>query len=71
VDLETITGLTVEGGVVCPLLKLDDGETVPLTGVPLDAFPPGRRLVLEGRFVRVSMCQQGRRTFEVSRTVAN
>jgi hypothetical protein len=71
VGLETITGTTIEGGVVCPLLKLDDGEIVPLTGVPLDAYPPGERLVLEGRFVRVSICQQGRRTFEVSRNLTN
>ena len=68
-SLETITGMTVEGGVVCPLLKLEDGETVPLAGLPIDAYPPGQRLVLEGQFVRVSICQQGRRTFEVSRNV--
>ena len=71
VGLETITGTTVEGGVVCPLLKLEYGEIVPLAGVPLDAYPPGQRLVLEGRFVRVSICQQGRRTFEVSRDATN
>ncbi len=69
--LETITGTTVEGGVVCPLLKLEDGEIVPLAGVPLHAYPPSRRLVLEGQFVRVSICQQGRRTFEVSRDATN
>lgn len=70
-SLETIAGTIVEGGVVCPLLQLEDGEKVPLTGVRMGEHPAGTRLQLEGKFVQFSICQQGRRTFEVVRVLTD
>jgi hypothetical protein len=65
-----VSGVVVPGGIVCPLLRLPDGETVPLAGVAPDTFPQGTRLSLEGAFVLRSTCQQGQRTFAVERVVS-
>ena len=64
-----VEGVITEGGVVCPLLKADGGEVFPLQGVARDRHPPGTRLVLEGRFVRVSVCRQGPKTLQVERII--
>ena len=64
-----VEGVITEGGVVCPLLRADSGEIFPLQGVALDRHPPGTRLILEGRFVRVSVCRQGPKTLQVVRII--
>ncbi len=56
-----IEGTTAGMGVVCPLFRLDDGETVTLSGWRPEAQG---RYRLTGRWQRFSNCMQGR-TFRV------
>lgn len=65
----TMRGTAVAGGVICPLIELKSGETVALEGVALDAFPPGTSVILTGRVLQRSRCQQGSWAFKVLTTV--
>ncbi|MGV6475064.1 hypothetical protein [Azotobacter vinelandii] len=64
-----VEGRLVEGGIVCPLLRTGDGEVLPLTGIGMDDYPLATRLTLDGVFVRVSPCMQGKRTLQVRRVL--
>jgi hypothetical protein len=66
----TVQGVLTEGGIVCPLLKLNTGELIPLMGVRTNEYPIGTRLELQGVFVKRSPCQQGKQTLRVQRVVA-
>jgi hypothetical protein len=69
-DTVTVTGVLVEGGIVCPLLELDTGERVPLMGAGVRDYAAGTRLEIKGVYVQRSPCQQGRRTLRVERITA-
>jgi hypothetical protein len=62
---ETIVGVVIEPGVVCPRLQLDDGRRISLMGVER-SLAPGQRLSLEGQWAVRSTCQQGP-TFQATR----
>lgn len=62
---EMLSGVVIEGGIVCPMLKLESGETVSLTGVTSQHAPVGNTLNARGNFIRYSNCQQAARTFRV------
>ncbi|WP_349617742.1 hypothetical protein [Azotobacter salinestris] len=64
-----VEGQLVEGGIVCPLLRTRDGEVLPLTGIGRNDYPPSTRLTLNGVFVRVSPCMQGKRTLQVEQVL--
>jgi hypothetical protein len=66
----TVQGVLTEGGVVCPLLKSDSGELIPLMGVRKNEYPIGTRLDLQGVFVKRSPCQQGKQTLRVELVLA-
>ena len=65
-----IKGVLVEGGIVCPLLKLGSGDLVPLLGAGLAEYPIGTSLEIKGTYVQRSPCQQGRQTLRVDRVLA-
>lgn len=69
-DTIAVTGVLVEGGVVCPLLKLDTGERVPLMGAGVREYAAGTSLEVIGVYVQRSPCQQGTRTLRVERITA-
>lgn len=57
-EIIEISGVVVGGGVLCPLLQLEDGRQFTLNG--LRKIPEvGTRLTLRGVPVRMSTCQQG------------
>jgi hypothetical protein len=60
-----LSGVVIAGGITCPLLKLQSGETVSLMGVTSQHAPVGHRLNATGDFIRYSNCQQAARTFRV------
>ena len=62
---EMLSGVVIEGGIICPLLKLESGETVSLIGVTSQHAPVGNTLNARGNFIRYSNCQQAARTFRV------
>ncbi len=63
----SVEGVIVEGGIVCPLLRTNDGLQIALQGVERDRFPAGTCLHAQGRWVRHSNCMQGARTLLVKR----
>ena len=69
---ETMTtkGVLVDGGIVCPLLKLATGELIPMMGIGMTEYPTGTSLHVEGTLVQQSPCQQGSRTLRVGRVLA-
>lgn len=69
-DTVTVTGVLVEGGIVCPLMELDTGERVPLMGAGVRDYAAGTSLEIKGVYVQRSPCQQGRRTLRVERITA-
>ncbi len=60
-----LSGVVISGGINCPMLKLDSGETVSLMGVTPQNAPVGSTFSGSGVFVRHSTCQQAERTFRV------
>jgi hypothetical protein len=66
----TATGVLVDGGIVCPLLKLTTGELLPLMGIGMTEYASGTSLEIEGALVQHSPCQQGRQTLRVDRVLA-
>ncbi|GAB3385251.1 hypothetical protein GCM10027514_25820 [Azotobacter armeniacus] len=60
-----VQGRLVEGGIVCPLLRTAEGELLPLTGIGINEYPLSTRLTVNGVFLRVSPCMQGKRTLQV------
>lgn len=64
----SIRGTIVEGGVVCPLIRLPDGTVYSLMGIGAAEAPVGRRMTLEGRVVPFSTCQQGE-SFQVTKII--
>lgn len=60
-----LSGVVIAGGITCPMLKLDSGETVSLMGVTAQIAPVGSTFSGSGVFVRYSNCQQAERTFRV------
>lgn len=65
-----LRGQVVSGGVTCALIKTDQGETLPLAGIPHNRFPIGTQLELEGERVTRSICQQGEVAFKVSKVLS-
>jgi hypothetical protein len=65
-ETSKLTGILVEGGVVCPLVRSASGQTISLVGLPRDTRVIGRRVELTGSYLRESQCQQGDRTFQVT-----
>jgi hypothetical protein len=63
-------GEITTGGVICPLLRGPDGQTIALVGVRMGQFETGTRLELEGVMVSRSPCQQGKEAFRVDRIVS-
>jgi hypothetical protein len=66
-EMITIVGTLTAGGVECPIMTGDDGETYSL--VPREAvglMPPDGRVRVVGVVQEVSFCQQGT-TVEVKR----
>lgn len=55
------TGTIIEGGVECPLVRLDDGRVFSLMAQrhPGEALEPGTRIKLLGQITMISVCQQG------------
>lgn len=68
VEMETVEGVVIEGGIVCPLIRLKDGRVFSLQGIGQADAPVGRQLRLAGMEVQMSTCQQGR-TFHVSKVL--
>lgn len=64
--LESIVGTFVGAGVLCPQFRLEDGETVSLSGAVPAEITAGTELTLNGRWAFESKCMQGRefRVFE-------
>lgn len=62
---ETLSGVVIAGGITCPMLKLQTGESVSLMGVSKQIAAAGQALRASGTFVRHSTCQQAARTFRV------
>lgn len=62
---ETLSGVVIEGGITCPMLKLGTGETISLMGVAAQKLPVGQTFSASGMFVRYSTCQQAVRTFRI------
>lgn len=56
---ETISGYYAGPGVICPLFKLDGGETISLSG-DYPELAAGQHFVLSGRWAEKSKCMQGR-----------
>ena len=65
-----LRGQVVSGGVTCALIKTDQGETLPLAGIPHNRFPIGTALALEGERVTRSICQQGEVAFKVIKVLS-
>jgi LysM repeat protein len=57
-DRLTVTGTLVGGGVECPLFRADNGRLYSLAG-DTGGFRRGDRVIVQGRHVEVSICQQG------------
>jgi hypothetical protein len=66
----TVKGVLVDGGIVCPLLKLATGELVPLMGIGMTDYPFGTRLEIKGTLIQHSPCQQGSQTLRIDRVLA-
>ncbi len=64
-EAEMLEGVVIAGGITCPILKTDTGETVSLMGVTAQNAPVGQHFSATGNFVRYSNCQQAVRTFRV------
>lgn len=68
---EKLSGVVIAGGITCPMLKLQTGESVSLMGVSKQKAPAGQTLTATGIFVRHSTCQQAARTFRVDEILNN
>ena len=64
-----IRGQLVSGGVICALIKTDQGEILALAGINHNKFPIGTELALEGERITRSICQQGAVAFKVDRII--
>lgn len=56
----TLSGTYVGQGVNCPQFRLEDGETISLSGNYPALVASGGPIVLTGRWARESKCMQGR-----------
>lgn len=56
---QVIVGTILAGGVICPLLQLDDGRVFALQGFDRSAAQVGERVAVAGQPIRMSTCQQG------------
>jgi len=65
-----IRGKLVGGGVICALIKTEQGEILPLAGITHNRFPIGTELELEGEQVTQSICQQGPVAFKVDKVLS-
>ena len=61
-----IAGEFVEGGITCPLFRVDDGRVFALMGIDMASAQIGAKALLWGHEVRFSTCQQGE-SFAVER----
>jgi len=68
-ELLRVKGLMVEGGIVCPMFRSDDGTIFPLMRLSKNDHPIGTSLELRGTFVKKSMCQLGERAFNVEKVI--
>ena len=57
--IEIIVGTILAGGVICPLLQLDDGRVFALQGFDRSAAQIGDRVSVSGQPIMMSTCQQG------------
>lgn len=60
-----VQGVVISGGVVCPLFRTVNGETLSLTGLSVSQFQPGLVLGLKGRWETQSVCMQAYPTLRV------
>lgn len=65
-----LKGQVVSGGVICALIKSDQGEILPLAGIAHNRFPIGTELELEGERIARSICQQGEVAFKVIKVLS-
>jgi hypothetical protein len=56
---QVIVGTILAGGVICPLLQLDDGRVFALQGFDRSAAQVGARVSVAGQPIMMSTCQQG------------
>lgn len=62
-----VQGVIEDAGTMCPIMLTDDGTQITLQGIGKHQYPVGTKLLLEGRFVRVSKCMQGVKTLQVEK----
>lgn len=55
-----ISGTFAGQGIVCPQFRMDDGETISLSGAYPAQMKLGEKLTLSGRWAPESKCMQGR-----------
>ena len=58
-DLLKLQGMFIEGGVECPLFRVDDGRVFSLSGIDLNLVKIGAKATLWGQEQMFSTCQQG------------
>ena len=58
-QVQSISGIVVDGGIVCPLLKLADGRVYALQGAARADAPVGLAITVSGMLIAMSTCQQG------------
>jgi hypothetical protein len=66
-NLNSLIGNVIDGGVICPLIKTNEGEVFALVGIPNDKFAINTKLELEGTYIKRSICQQGDMAFRIDR----
>jgi hypothetical protein len=59
-ESQTLRGTVAPAGAVCPQVRLSSGETISVEGLPRELREVGRRIEMQGTFLRDSRCQQGR-----------
>lgn len=60
-----VRGALIPGGLVCPLFRTEQGQTLSLTGLKVTAAPQGAVLHLTGRWEVQSVCMQAFPTLRV------
>ena len=61
----SFSGKLIAGGAECPLFQTDDGKQYTLTG-NLSGFKESDAVVIKGKLLEISYCQQGEGTIAIS-----
>ncbi|CAN4267493.1 hypothetical protein MCEMSEM29_00444 [Methylophilaceae bacterium] len=66
-NLNSLIGNVIDGGVICPLIKTNEGKVFALVGILNNKFAINTKLELEGIYIKRSICQQGDIAFRIDR----